>query len=119
MQDIQKVNRLNVLFDFYGELLTEKQKDIFALYYHQDWSMGEIAEYYKISRPAVHDLLKRVERQLQQYEEKLKLVDKYITLDKKLIEIEELLGEYSKGASAEEITVLKKLIKEISLLERE
>ena len=64
-------------FDFYGSLLTEKQKEIYDLYYQQDLSFGEISEIRGVSREAVYDLLKRTEEALIFYESKLKLVEKY------------------------------------------
>jgi hypothetical protein len=64
-------------FDFYGALLTEKQRDIFDLHYQQDLSFGEISEIRGVSREAVYDLLKRTEAALKFYESKLKLVKKY------------------------------------------
>jgi predicted DNA-binding protein YlxM (UPF0122 family) len=64
-------------FDFYGVLLTEKQKEIYDLYYQQDLSFGEISEIRGVSREAVFDLLKRTEEALAYYESKLRLVQKY------------------------------------------
>lgn len=66
-----------LLFDFYGVLLTEKQQNIFDLYYQQDLSLGEIAELQKVSRQAIYDLVKRTEETLNAYENKLGLVAKY------------------------------------------
>lgn len=79
--------KLNILFDFYGELLTNKQKDIFKMYYEEDFSLGEIAEEFNITRQAVYDVLKRVQKSLNEYESKLKLVDRF---DKKKKEIEDI-----------------------------
>ncbi|MFY9174135.1 MAG: YlxM family DNA-binding protein [Peptococcia bacterium] len=66
-----------LLFDFYGSLLTPKQKEIYDLYYQQDLSLGEIAEQKNVSRQAIFDLLKRTEDALNLYEEKLGLVARY------------------------------------------
>jgi predicted DNA-binding protein YlxM (UPF0122 family) len=65
-----------LLFDAYGDLLTEKQRQFFALYYHDDLSLGEIAETHGISRQGVYDILKRSERTLQQLENHLQLVSR-------------------------------------------
>ena len=59
-----------LLFDYYGELLTEKQKTYFDLYYNQDFSLAEIAEEEGISRQGVHDALTRTEAALRNFEEK-------------------------------------------------
>ena len=62
---------MTLLLDYYGELLTEKQKTCFDLYYNQDLSLGEIAEEAGISRQGVHDSLARAEAALLDMEEKL------------------------------------------------
>lgn len=74
---LEKLMRLALLYDFYGPLLTDKQQKFIEFYYHQDWSLGEIAEHYRISRQAVHDLLRRAEAALEEYEGKLHLVDRF------------------------------------------
>ena len=76
MADIEKKERINQLFDIYESLLTEHQVQIFQSYYQDDLSLKEIAEDFNISRNAVHDLLKRVEVMLEDYETKLHLLDK-------------------------------------------
>ena len=63
-----------LLFDYYGELLTEKQKTYFDLYYNQDFSLAEIAEEEGISRQGVHDTLMRTELALRKFEEKTGIV---------------------------------------------
>ncbi len=66
-----------LLYDFYGELLTEHQKKIYEDVVNNDLSASEIAEEYGISRQGVHDLVKRCDRQLEEYESKLKLVARF------------------------------------------
>lgn len=61
---------LSLLFDYYGEMLTEKQRTCFDLYYNQDLSLGEIAQEAGISRQGVHDSLSRAEAALRLMEEK-------------------------------------------------
>ena len=70
---IEKSVRISMLYDFYSQLLTKRQRDIFELYYHHDLSLGEIAQEYDISRQAVYDTIKRTENILFDYENKLKL----------------------------------------------
>ncbi|MGL5540230.1 MAG: YlxM family DNA-binding protein [Erysipelotrichaceae bacterium] len=77
--EIEKTTHLNTLFDWYESLLTSKQRDIFTMYYKEDFSLAEISEEMNVSRAAVSDLLKRVGKILEDYEEKLKLVEKYHT----------------------------------------
>lgn len=71
----QKVS-MTLLFDYYGDLLTEKQKTYFDLYYNQDFSLAEIAEEEGVSRQAVSDALSRTEAILQNFEEKTGFVQK-------------------------------------------
>ncbi|WP_066175145.1 putative DNA-binding protein [Bacillus marinisedimentorum] len=74
---LEKTTRMNYLFDFYQELLTPKQRNYMAFYYLDDYSLGEIAEEYQVSRQAVYDNIKRTEAMLEQYEEKLLLFKKF------------------------------------------
>lgn len=71
---LEKTVEISVLYDFYKQLLTEKQRDIVDLYYNQDLSLGEIADEFDVSRQAVFDILKRTEKSLYQYEEKLNFI---------------------------------------------
>lgn len=75
---MDKIYYITLLLDFYGELLTEKQRFVMAGYYFDDYSLNEIAEEHSITRQAVQDMIKRTEKLLKQYEEKLMLVDKYL-----------------------------------------
>ncbi|MCR5591542.1 MAG: DNA-binding protein [Lachnospiraceae bacterium] len=77
MDDIAKKN---LLYDFYGELLTEHQRLIYEDAVYNDCSLSELASEYGISRQGVHDLLKRCDRILEDYEEKLKLVERFMKL---------------------------------------
>lgn len=63
--------RMSLLYDYYGELLTEKQRQLFDLYYDQDYSLSEIASAAGISRQGVHDTLSRAEQLLEGYERTL------------------------------------------------
>lgn len=74
---LEKTMRVNALYDFYQPLLTDKQKEYMDLYYADDYSLGEIAEMYGISRQAVYDNLRRTENALETLEAKLRLYEKY------------------------------------------
>lgn len=75
--ELEKSMRLNMLFDFYQPLLTIKQNDYLQLYYADDYSLGEIADEYQVSRQAVYDNIKRSTQLLENYEKKLHLYDDY------------------------------------------
>jgi predicted DNA-binding protein YlxM (UPF0122 family) len=74
---LEKTTRMNLLYDFYGALLTGRQREFMELYYYDDLSLAEIAEQFDVSRQAVHDNIRRAEAQLLEYEQKLRLLEKY------------------------------------------
>ena len=82
--EIEKTNRMNALFEFYSTLLTEKQMNYMELYYADDFSLGEIAEEYEVSRQAVYDNIKRTSKILEDYEKKLHLFSNYIVREQVL-----------------------------------
>jgi len=86
---LEKTNRINQLFDFYELLLTEKQQTFLKYYFHDDFSLGEIAAEFEISRQAVYEHIKRAEQVLELYEEKLGLLKKH---DRRIQELEKLRG---------------------------
>lgn len=106
---MDKVIWMNLLYDFYGQLLTDRQRGFVELYYSQDLSLGEIAGGFHISRQAVYDTVKRAEHVLQEYERKMGLVAKFIAGRKKLAEAQLLLRDcrinidHSKVARVQEI----------------
>jgi uncharacterized protein len=74
---LEKTTRMNYLYDFYQALLTPKQQSYMSLYYLDDYSLGEIAEEYEVSRQAVYDNIKRTEAMLEEYEKKLLLFARF------------------------------------------
>ena len=95
--ELEKTKRVNDLIDLYGNLLTSNQLNILELYYMEDLSLKEISEELNISRNAVHDSLKRSLIILEDYESKLKLLEKD-EIKKELIEkFEELSKEKIKN----------------------
>ena len=77
IMELEKTNQMNALFDFYGALLTEKQKEYMQLYYGDDYSLGEIADEFNVSRQAIYDNIRRTEKILIEYENKLSLFKKF------------------------------------------
>ncbi|KAF1297572.1 DNA-binding protein [Enterococcus sp. JM4C] len=108
---IEKTNRMNALFEFYSTLLTEKQMNYMELYYADDFSLGEIAEEYEVSRQAVYDNIKRTEKILEDYERKLHLFSDYIVRGELLDKVDSYVSEhYPKD---ETLSELVKKIQEI------
>ena len=81
---MDKIYEETLLYDFYGELLTKRQKEIYEEAVLNDCSLGEIAEEYGISRQGVHDNLKRTGKTLREYEEKLGLIRRFLSLKEKV-----------------------------------
>ena len=96
---IEHREELIELYDVYYSLLTEKQREYFEEYYFDDLSIGEIASNHDISRNAVHDQLKRVIVNLEDYEEKLQLIHKFKEIEKLNLEesIEDKILDILKG----------------------
>lgn len=92
---MEKIVEQGLLYDFYGELLTDHQKSIYEDAVFGDLSLGEIAKEYNISRQGVHDLIKRCDNSLQDYENKLHLVQKFMSIKKKVEEIGRLTENHS------------------------
>jgi len=85
----EKDYRISYLLDFYGNILTEKQKDAIDLYYNEDLSLAEIAEHVGITRQGVRDAIKRGEETLIEMEEKLGFAEKFDEYRKAFDEISE------------------------------
>lgn len=75
---MEQLVRAGLLYDFYGGLLTAKQRRVLELSYQEDWSLAEIAATIGVSRQAVHDLRQRSEQLLERYEAKLGLAERYL-----------------------------------------
>lgn len=93
---LDKTTRINSLYDFYQELLTEKQRNYMEMYYREDFSLGEIAEEVNVSRQAIYDNVKRTEQMLEEYEEKLQLFDKFMKRQALILELKKKIDEKDK-----------------------
>ena len=78
---------ISILLDFYGDMLTEKQREVIELYYNADLSLAEISGLSGITRQGVRDSIKRAEAQLREYEEKLGLARRFVEIQAGLDEI--------------------------------
>ena len=113
---VSKMNEIleqSLLYDFYGELLTKHQKEIYEQFVLEDLSLGEIAREAGISRQGVHDMIKRCNQSLRGYEEKLHLVEKFMNIKSKVNELEEILGGYQENDSSQMISKMKEISREI------
>lgn len=99
--EMEKIVEQGLLYDFYGELLTEHQKAIYEDVVFNDLSLSEIAREQGISRQGVHDMIKRCDKILTGYEEKLGLVSKFIKTKKMVEEIHCLTKEFLENQDKE------------------
>lgn len=100
---MNKILEQTLLYDFYGELLTEHQKRIYEDVVLNDYSFSEVAQEQGVSRQGVHDLVKRCNKILQDYESKLHLVEKFVTIKSKVETMETYLRE-NEGIDRNQLT---------------
>ena len=91
---MEKFVEQTFLFDFYGELLTERQRQVYTSVVFEDYSLSEVAEELGISRQGVHDMIRRCNRTLEEYEEKLHLVEKFLKAKELVAQINKLAGDF-------------------------
>ena len=101
------------LYDFYGELLNEHQRRIYEDFVFNDLSLGEIAGEEGITRQGVADMIKRCGKKLSDYEKKLHLVEKFVSVREKVKQIDELLDGYEKENAEELVADIRKISDEI------
>lgn len=111
---MEKIVEQGILYDFYGQLLTEHQKNIYEDVVFNDLSLGEIAKEQGISRQGVHDLIKRCDKILAGYEEKLQLVHKFNQTKKKVEEIRQLTREYKETQDMSFLYQIEQIADDIS-----
>lgn len=111
----KKDMHISLLLDFYGDILSERRRELTGLYYNDDLSLSEIAEISGISRQGVRDAVKKSEAELLELEEKLGLCGRYEELRK---EISKLSGEINaiQTTDADTANKLKEIAKELSEL---
>ena len=113
---MEKIVEQTLLYDFYGELLTDHQKQVYEDVVFNDLSLSEAAEERGISRQGVHDLIRRCNKTLQEYEEKLGLVEKFLKTREKVKEIHRLTQEFRKTENRELVYRIEEISREISEL---
>lgn len=90
---MEEILKQTLLYDFYGELLTEHQKQVYEDVILNDYSLSEVAASLGISRQGVHDMVRRSSRLLEEYEAKLHLMERFVSLREKVGEIHKLAQE--------------------------
>jgi predicted DNA-binding protein YlxM (UPF0122 family) len=113
---LEKNNRINLLFDFYESLLTEKQQNFTRYYYQDNYTLGEISSLFHITRQAVYEHIKRAEAMLEEYESKLHLLEKHQQRGQMIQEIENKVDVVQSSMSADAKLQLKALLEQMNIL---
>ena len=114
---MEKKVEISMLWQIYGKLLTEKQYEYIDYYYNNDLSLSEIAENDNITRQAVRDIIKKGERKLFEYEEKLLFMKKTINQEQKIQQVLWNLTKIQKDSSDKQVTsILEEIKKELNCL---
>ena len=100
---MDRIVRISLLYDFYANLLTEKQKLVYELHYLNDLSINEIAEEQNISPQAVWDLVKRTEKILDNYEQKLNLIEKFESQKEKILQMNCYIDQHLNTENASQL----------------
>jgi len=107
---MDNVLRNSLLYDFYSELLTERQRDIYNMYFCEDFSLAEIGDKFGISRQAVNFSLKQAQKSFDNFEEVLKLVERHISAKDHLEELRHALEHENYADGVMILTKLNDLI---------
>ncbi len=110
---MEKILEQTLLYDFYGELLTEHQRQVYEDVVLNDFSLSEVAENRGISRQGVHDMIRRCSRSLEEYESKLHLVEKFLTIRENVEQIRSLTREQKECPAPEVMARIEQISTEI------
>lgn len=102
---MEKIVRQSMLYDFYGELLTDHQKSVYEDVINNDLSYSEIARMNNISRQGVYDMIKRCDKILEEYEKKLRLVEKFMKAQEQVRQIKRYADEMKQLNSDRKLTM--------------
>lgn len=106
---MEKIVEQGLLYDFYGELLTEHQRQIYEGVVYENLSLAEIAAEQGISRQGVHDIVKRCDKTLADYEKKLKLVARFMKIKEQIQKIDNLSALYEQDEIEDKAVYCRKL----------
>ena len=98
---MEKSIEISLLFDFYGELLSEKKREAASLYFNEDLSLSEIAQHMGITRQGVSDLIRRSESELYSFEDKLGLYSRFEAINNSALKIRNLSESIAKKSSGD------------------
>ena len=112
---LENITEISILYDLYGELLPERQREIFRLYHEDNYSLSEIGTEFGITRQAVHEAVKRSEEKLGEYETKLGLAKKFRDTEAVLEKIDTMIKELLEGKTedkklSEGLKIMRKAI---------
>lgn len=114
---VEKTFEIAMLYDFYGELLTPRQKEVLQYYYEENYSLSETAEELGVSRQAVHDTIRKAEKALRNYEQKLGLVERFrrteADMERAVNELDRITEQLAKKSSAEDAAFDNKIIEKL------
>lgn len=111
-----KTLEMTMLYDFFGDLLTEKQRSYFDLYYNEDLSLSEIAQEADISRQGVRDIIQRAENLLLEYEKKTGIVSRFIKMQADISDIENDLSRLIEISDGEGKDMAERIMKKVQEL---
>lgn len=109
--------RMAMLFDFYGDMLTERQREFYDLYYNEDLSLSEIAENYGISRQGVRDVIVRAEATLTELEDKTGIIRRFHVMQDQLKNVQRAFTDISQRNTQQyQDEEIENLVKEINAI---
>lgn len=112
---MEKIVEQTLLYDFYGELLTRHQREVYEDVVLGDLGYSEAAQEYGVSRQGVHDLVKRVDRQLREYEKKLGLVDRFVKIRSEVMLVRQMAdrGDLSGKDASRMVQICDRILTEL------
>lgn len=109
--------RMAMLFDFYGDMLTERQREFYDLYYNEDLSLSEIAENYGISRQGVRDVIVRAEATLTELEDKTGIIRRFHVMQDQLKNVQRAVTDIGqRNTQQHQDEEIERLVKEINAI---
>ena len=109
--------RMAMLFDFYGDMLTERQREFYDLYYNEDLSLSEIAENYGISRQGVRDVIVRAEATLTELEDKTGIIPRFHVMQDQLKNVQRAVTDIGQRNTQQcQDEEIENLVKEINAI---